>query len=161
MRINAVAFAVLLGAAAHFGFAQSAATVDGDRIEGIVVDRGGELVAGATITFFTHQAVRYQATSDSSGVFRVPKMEPGAYEAMIEKTGFVVFPKVQWRLVPANPFGCAMRCSLVRHGTPGLQGACSTVKISLPRMRKSTSSLVRSSGAGPSRMRTDDLHSTM
>ena len=62
-------------------------------VEGVVVDRSGIGVQGATLTFFTRQAVRYQATTDAKGIFHLARMDPGSYEVMIEKTGFVVFPK--------------------------------------------------------------------
>lgn len=65
----------------------------GSPVDGVVVDRGGVGVSGATVTFFTRQSVRYQATSDSSGAFHIGEVESGAYEAMVEKTGFVVFSK--------------------------------------------------------------------
>ena len=93
MRTNTVALAVLMGIGADIALAQTGAPPEGIPLEGVVVDRSGAGVTGATITFFTRQAVRYQASSDSSGVFRIASMEQGVYEAMIEKTGFVVFPK--------------------------------------------------------------------
>jgi hypothetical protein len=92
MRMKTIALAALMGIGANTALAQNGAPLQGVPLEGVVVDRSGAGVAGATITFFTRQAVRYQASSDSSGGFRVGSMEPGAYEAMIEKNGFVVFP---------------------------------------------------------------------
>lgn len=70
-------------------------------VEGVVfnpVTSAG--IAGATVTFYTPQAVRYQATTDASGAFRIAETDPGEYRAVVEKDGFVVFPAQALRIEP-------------------------------------------------------------
>ena len=78
-----------MAASMHAVSAQSGAPVEGE-----VRNRAtGAGVAGASVTFFTTASARYQATTDGSGVFRIADMEPGQYQAVLEKSGFVTFPK--------------------------------------------------------------------
>src|SRR5205085_8335237 len=49
-------------------------------------------VAGANVTFYTPQAVRYRVTTDTSGAFQIAKMDLGEYRALVEKDGFAIFP---------------------------------------------------------------------
>ena len=68
-------------------------------VEGVVVNRvTGAGIAGANVTFYTPQAVRYQATTDASGAFKIAKMDLGEYRAVVEKDGFAVFPADPFRV---------------------------------------------------------------
>jgi protocatechuate 3,4-dioxygenase beta subunit len=68
-------------------------------VEGVVVNRvTGAGIAGANVTFYTPQAVRYQATTDASGAFKIAKMDLGEYRAVVEKDGFAVFPAEPFRV---------------------------------------------------------------
>ena len=51
-------------------------------VEGIVVNRVTKAgIAGANVTFYTPQAVRYHATTDASGTFKIAQMDLGEYRA--------------------------------------------------------------------------------
>jgi protocatechuate 3,4-dioxygenase beta subunit len=98
----------------------------GAPVEGTVINRiTGAAIPGATVTFFTHQATnfeasRYQATTDNSGRFRMDGMDQGKYEVLVEKSGFVVFPKEPVVVRAAGPvevryqieFGRSQRATL-------------------------------------------------
>jgi hypothetical protein len=72
-------------------------------MEGLVVNRiTGTGIAGANVTFYTPQAVRYQATTDASGAFKIDQMERGEYRAVVEKDGFAVFPTQALRVEAAE-----------------------------------------------------------
>jgi len=73
----------------HAASAQSGAPVQGE-VRNRVTGAG---IAGASVTFFTQDAVRYQVFTDGSGMFRIADMEPGQYQAVVEKSGFAMFPK--------------------------------------------------------------------
>src|SRR5580658_9852033 len=80
---------VCMAAAAHTMLAQSGAPVEGE-----VRNRStGAGIAGASVTFLTKDAARYRAATDASGTFRIADVEPGQYQAVVEKSGFVIFPK--------------------------------------------------------------------
>jgi hypothetical protein len=75
-------------------YAQSGAFVEGD-----VRNRAtGTGIAGAGITFFTKEAARYQVFTDATGTFHIADMEPGQYQALIEKSGFVVLPESSFQV---------------------------------------------------------------
>jgi len=77
-------------------FAQSTGSV-----EGAVVDRvTGAGIPGASVTFYIRtQAVFAEATTDSSGDFRIFGMKPGDYELRFEKDGYRFGNKF-----PAQPY---------------------------------------------------------
>jgi hypothetical protein len=80
-------YAVLLVFVVQLDAAQSRS------VEGVVVNpitKAG--IAGASVTFYTPQAVRYQATTDPSGAFKIAEMDLGEYRALVEKDGFAVLP---------------------------------------------------------------------
>jgi hypothetical protein len=99
---SAISCSVLLAVVARLAFAQT-----GTPVQGVVADDlTGKPVGGATVTFFTHQAVRYQAVTDVSGAFRIA-MEPGAYEAILEKDGFVEYLRGPWQVNSAASLAAA------------------------------------------------------
>jgi hypothetical protein len=78
---------------ALLAFAVQVAGAQSRPLEGLVVNRiTGAGVAGANVTFYTLQAVRYQATTDASGAFKIGQMDLGEYRALVEKDGFAIFP---------------------------------------------------------------------
>ncbi|HEV2175097.1 MAG TPA: carboxypeptidase-like regulatory domain-containing protein, partial [Nitrospira sp.] len=58
----------------------------------------GNGVAGANVTFYTPLAVRYQATTDASGAFKIDQMDLGEYRALVEKDGFAVLPSEPFKI---------------------------------------------------------------
>lgn len=46
-------------------------------------------VPGVGVTLWNRQGVLYNATTDSSGSFRIFDMQPGEYRSRYEKSGFV------------------------------------------------------------------------
>lgn len=67
------------------------------------------------------KTIRYEGITDASGIFRFADVEPGRYQVMLEKSGFVMFPKdpvsVERRGAPVAveyqmPFGTAPRAKL-------------------------------------------------
>jgi hypothetical protein len=108
---------LLIAASMHAVSAQSGAPV-----EGVVRNRAtGAGIAGAVVTFFTPEAARYQALTDASGTFRIAEIEPGQYQALVEKSGFVALPKepvhVEGGSAPIQlqyplPFGISPRATL-------------------------------------------------
>ncbi|MGH9646478.1 MAG: MSCRAMM family protein [Bryobacteraceae bacterium] len=82
-----VRYGVLLALAIQVAGAQSRP------LDGVVVNPvTGAGVAGANVTFYTPQAVRYQVLTDASGSFKIAEMDAGEYRALVEKDGFAVFP---------------------------------------------------------------------
>ena len=59
------------------------------RIEGVVTDPGGAVVAGASVTVTnTATGVRSQAMTGADGAYQVPNLPIGSYTVMVEKEGF-------------------------------------------------------------------------
>ena len=80
-------------------FALSASAQTGGPVQGVVRDRmTGTGVAGASVTFFTKDAARYQVSTDAAGTFHIADMEPGQYQALIEKSGFAMFPENSFQI---------------------------------------------------------------
>jgi hypothetical protein len=100
----------------------------GAPVEGTVVNRiTGAAIPGATVTFFTHQATNfqashYQATTDNSGRFRMEGMDQGKYEVLVEKGGFVVFPKDPVVVRAAGPVEVSYQIEFARSPRATLTG---------------------------------------
>jgi hypothetical protein len=63
-------------------------------VEGVVVGRIDHAGIPEThVTLFTPDRAQYQASTDVSGVFRITDVQEGEYSVVIEKRGFVLFPK--------------------------------------------------------------------
>ena len=68
--------------------------VDG-AIGGTVLDTGGAVISGATVTVVSNATNAQQATtSDASGYFRVIHLQPGRYSVTIAATGFDTYRSV-------------------------------------------------------------------
>jgi len=71
---------------------------DGGTVQGIVTNRATNAgLGGVAVTLWTQQAVRYTATTDETGAWRISGIKPGRYSSRFEKSGFLEPP-------PANPF---------------------------------------------------------
>lgn len=71
-------------------FAQSAS------VSGQVVDASGAAIKGANITLLRPSTqVRVSAVTDSNGLFILPPVSPGSYEATISAPGFVVWKETE------------------------------------------------------------------
>ncbi len=71
------------------GAALSSAQVLRSSITGRVSDASGAAVAVASITVFNQQTgVVVHTTTDTSGNYTVPELDPGLYSVTVEKTGF-------------------------------------------------------------------------
>jgi protocatechuate 3,4-dioxygenase beta subunit len=79
---------LLLTLAARFVCSQPGVPIDG-----LVVNRvTGVAIPGASVTLFDRVGGQYQAVTDSSGRFRIASADPGQYEALAAKDGFVLLP---------------------------------------------------------------------
>jgi len=58
-------------------------------VEGTVLNSATHIgVPEVTVTFRTPKGVRYDATTDASGAFRIAGVQPGEYRSRYEKSGF-------------------------------------------------------------------------
>jgi protocatechuate 3,4-dioxygenase beta subunit len=88
-------WATLLALATHVVLAQSS----GVDVEGMVTGRIDHVgIPEARVTFFNEEGTLYQASTDASGAFHVAGMHTGEYSAVIEKRGFILFPKEKVRV---------------------------------------------------------------
>jgi hypothetical protein len=86
------------------------AQVSGVPVEGVVVNQADHTgVPAATVTFFTKDGAVYHASTDASGAFRIADMQAGEYSAVIEKRGFVVFPKDKAKIENPNSESAPVR----------------------------------------------------
>src|SRR5262245_35398504 len=80
-------FAGILAFSATCSFAQSQS-----RVTGTVTDNTGAMVAGASVSIRNVETgVITPASSNSSGVYNVPFLNPGQYELSCEMSGFKKF----------------------------------------------------------------------
>src|SRR5579872_607242 len=107
---------------ALLAFVVQVAAAESRPVEGVVVNPVTKAaIAGANVTFYTPQAVRYQVTTDASGAFKIAQMDLGDYRALVEKDGFAVFPlrpSESKRAKAVLPCGSDMNCSSRRSRTP-------------------------------------------
>jgi Carboxypeptidase regulatory-like domain len=116
--VNSCLFVAMFSCSAAVLWAQT-----GTSLDGVVVNQvTGAAISGASVTLFTRQAERYRAITDSAGRFHIVAVDQGQYEAMIEKSGFVLFPKdpviaaaEPVRLSFQMQFGASQRASLKGH----------------------------------------------
>ncbi|HEV2399827.1 MAG TPA: TonB-dependent receptor [Candidatus Sulfotelmatobacter sp.] len=60
-------------------------------ITGTVTDPSGAAIAGATVTTTSQErGVTYTATTNESGLYRIPQLPAGTYDLKVEKSGFAV-----------------------------------------------------------------------
>ena len=77
---------VLIAPAVGTAFAQSATT---GAIGGVVLDTGGALLPGATVTVTSAgTGIKRTVKSNAAGEYRVPDLEPGTYNASFTADGF-------------------------------------------------------------------------
>ncbi len=77
---------------AFYGGGPAAAQLTRGIISGVVSDTGGGVLPGVTVTITNQDTgvVRATTTNDS-GVYRAPALEPGAYAVRVELQGFRTF----------------------------------------------------------------------
>src|SRR5687767_2048229 len=81
--------------------AQSGAT---SSLIGTVVDAGGGIVPGASIVIKDNATgTTYEATSNTSGAFSVPALDPATYTVTVSLTGFKTAVVNDVRLLAARP----------------------------------------------------------
>jgi hypothetical protein len=82
----------------------------GSPVAGLVVNRAtGRGVAAASVTFFNQHSVRYQAVTDASGAFLLEHVDQGEYQALVEKSGFVLFAKDRLLVRSGEPSAIRLR----------------------------------------------------
>ena len=104
MMKQALFAAGVLLATASVLFAQATAAINGR-----VVDQGGAVLPGATVTI-TESATGVARTTvtNAEGLYSVPALSPGLYNLKVELTGFAAAVNNNvTRLAPTN---CAARC---------------------------------------------------
>lgn len=80
-----LALVALMIAAAHAAFAQQ----DQARLEGVVRDPNGAVIAGAVVTVRSAAlGVERSATASEDGVYSVPQLRPGSYVVTAASSGF-------------------------------------------------------------------------
>lgn len=86
-----LARSTFLGVALFLWIAVPTAAQTTGTIRGTVVDAQGGVLPGVTVTARSPVLVRGTATvvSDGTGAFRLPGLQPGVYEIVIELTGFM------------------------------------------------------------------------
>ncbi|WP_158790465.1 TonB-dependent receptor [Granulicella sp. L60] len=99
MQRNFILFLMLVLLLGHFvtpnsiGYAQSAAT---GAIGGTIVDQGGSMVSGATVTVTnTATSATRSAITNGAGLYRLPELEPGTYTVVVTSTGFATYRESQ------------------------------------------------------------------
>jgi hypothetical protein len=86
-RTTLFATVILLSLANALAYGQGSAT--SSSISGTVVDTGGGVIPGATVTIKNTATNRsFTAVSNSEGVFVVPALEPGTYSVTVTLSGF-------------------------------------------------------------------------
>ena len=78
---------VAVTGAFHYGWSQEVTA----SITGTVTDPSGAAVPGATVTATSvERGIAYTATSNGSGLYRIPQLPVGSYTVKTEKSGFAV-----------------------------------------------------------------------
>jgi hypothetical protein len=84
--VRLATLAILLVSASTTAYAQGGST---SSISGVVVDRGGGLVPGATVVVKnTSTGATFNATTSANGSFNVPAVNPGTYTVTVSLSGF-------------------------------------------------------------------------
>ena len=97
--LRVVATLVCLAAAAP-ALAQGSATTS---LSGTVVDSGGGVIPGANVEVKNAAGVTFTTTTNSSGTFSVPSLDPGTYTVTVRLQGFKQWVGTDVRLSVGSP----------------------------------------------------------
>lgn len=85
---------LLLLLTSFFGVQQAPPVAATAEVVGIVVDRGGDLIPGATVSLQTSGGVVVQkAVTNSTAAYRLEKIAPGTYSVSFELLGFQTYTR--------------------------------------------------------------------
>ena len=88
--------AALLCAASSAAFAQTAAT---GNIDGVITDASGGVLPGVPVIVRNQDTnVVRETTTDASGIYRAPALQPGVYEVSATLSGFSARPVANIRV---------------------------------------------------------------
>ena len=90
----------LVAVGSGLAFAQDTAT---SSITGTVVDTGGGVIPGAIVVATSDSGVKFEAVTNTSGVFTIPAVTAGTYKVTVALQGFKTAEVTNVRVVPNVP----------------------------------------------------------